>query len=399
VPEHVAREAQGRGHADVDALAPHLLLGEDALRLAREIVGAESRPREKARLLYEWVSTNITYGGNCIGVGAVVPRDVDVVLDNRMGDCKDHATLLQALLAAQGIRSEQVLINSDEQYDLAKTPVVSMVNHVLNYLPEFDLYVDATAKEIPFGYMPEGSHGKPVIHVGRSQAIAKVPLEPHEATEQRVRMALKLDPNGGASGTLSVALRGRDAASLRAFMRTLDATAERDLVKDILGRYGLRGRGTANKGDTKGLSDRYEFSMQFEVERYLPRGQTGIFPLSPLIATPHAIERLADVDTREPHMRNTRCTGFHSYETLEFELPPGLTLVELPQDLQVRQPMVDYTASYKLQGQRLVVQREVHDKMATGLCAAQAANEFDKQAMPIAENLQHKVLFRRRLHD
>ena len=82
----------------------------------------KARPRERARLLYEWVSRNITYGGNCIGVGAVVPRDLDVVLDNRMGDCKDHATLLQSLWSAAGLRSEQVLVNAGEQYDLARRP-------------------------------------------------------------------------------------------------------------------------------------------------------------------------------------------------------------------------------------------------------------------------------------
>ena len=120
-------------------------------QLAAEIVGERTAPREQAQALYEWVARRITYAGNCIGLGAVVPRDIDFILDNRMGDCKDHATLYQALLAARGIPSSQALINAGSAYRLPRVPVVSMVNHVLNYLPTLNLYADTTAANLPFG--------------------------------------------------------------------------------------------------------------------------------------------------------------------------------------------------------------------------------------------------------
>ena len=74
-------------------------------KLADDIAKDAKTPRDAAQALYTWVARNITYAGNCVGIGAVVPRDLDFVLDNHMGDCKDHATLLQALLAARGIAS------------------------------------------------------------------------------------------------------------------------------------------------------------------------------------------------------------------------------------------------------------------------------------------------------
>ena len=99
-------------------------------QLANEILKDEKDKRAQARLLYDWVATNISYAGNCIGVGAVVPHDTDVILDNRMGDCKDHATLLEALYRSVGIESEQALINSGSVYQLPKIPLVTSVNHV-----------------------------------------------------------------------------------------------------------------------------------------------------------------------------------------------------------------------------------------------------------------------------
>lgn len=362
--------------------------------LAAQVVGAEERPRERARLLYEWVSRNITYGGNCIGVGAVVPRDLDVVVDNKMGDCKDHATLLQALWAAAGIRSEQVLVNAGSNYDLAKTPVVSMVNHVINYLPELGLYVDATAKEIPFGYLPMSAYAKPVIHVGRARAVERIPDARPGDNAQTLRMAMKVAGNGSATGKVSVSLKGTRAAEVRAYMREMSADAEREFVKRLMASQGLRGRGTLERGATGGLSDSYAFSMAFEVDNFMQRS-SGTLPLGAPLSTPLPVSAFADMDNRVPATRRTPCYGFTSDETLDIELPAGLVLLNVPKDLHVRQPLVDYDARYQQDGQRLVVERSLKDKTATSVCSAQAQNDLVKQAAAIGDNLQTQVLYSR----
>jgi len=114
--------------------SPKAAVTERVQKLADEVAQDKKTPREQGRALYDWVATNITYAGNCIGVGAVVPHDIDFILDNRMGDCKDHATLLQALLAAKGIVSTQALVNAGSSYRLPRIPVVSTVNHVINFI-------------------------------------------------------------------------------------------------------------------------------------------------------------------------------------------------------------------------------------------------------------------------
>ena len=363
--------------------------------LAKATIGNETRPMERARLLYEWVSKNITYGGNCIGVGAVVPRDTDLVLDNKMGDCKDHATLLQALLAAADIKSEQVLINAGGLYDLTKTPVVSLVNHVMNYLPDFNLYVDATAKDIPFTYLPMGGYGKPVIHIGRANALAKTPDQQHEKAEQRLTMKIRLAKNGAATGELQVALRGLPAASTRAYMRDLNADGQRDFVKRSLSSYGFKGQGTLNRGDVTGLTDQYQFSVTFEMSNYLDGGAAGAFVLAPVMWTPMPVMNYADMKNRiEPNRKHT-CYGMHSYETYDITLEPGLKLVSLPPAIKTRSKVFDFSAKYQRTKTGVTVTREVHDKTPTSVCSAEDAAELHKQALPAAENLRTQVLYQR----
>lgn len=364
--------------------------------LVRDVIGKETQPREKARLLYEWVSRNITYGGNCIGVGAVVPRDVNVVLDNKMGDCKDHATLLQAMLASAGIRSEQVLVNAGSKYELTATPVVSLVNHVMNFLPDFRLYVDATAKEVPFGLLPTGTYAKPVIHVGAARALASVPHENHFNNEQRLRMTLKMAANGSASGSMRVSLKGLEAAQFRAYMRDLSADGEREFVKQALSSYGYKGRGTLEKGATTGLSDQYEYSVKFDMDNFLRSGTSGAFVFSPVMGTPLSVQSFSNVEDRFVPKRKEACHGFHSYETYEIELPAGLTLIDMPENAQVRGTLVDYSAKYQKTKSGVLVTRELHDKTPESICTPEATADFLKQARPVGENLRTQVLYKRK---
>lgn len=363
--------------------------------LVAQIVGAATSEREKARLIYEWVSRNITYAGNCIGTGAVVPRDQAVVLDNKMGDCKDHATLLQAMWAAAGIASEQVLVNAGNTYELPKTAVVSMVNHAMNYIPSLQLYVDATAKEVPFGLLPDSAWGKPVIHVGAAKALATIPAEDHMNNQQQLHLTLKVLPSGAASGTLKVSIKGGRAAGARAYFRELDADGMRDFVRHSAQRAGWRARGTLDRGNTEGLSDTYSYSMQFEIENFLRAGTSGAFMLSSLFGSPLDVTHLGDVADRPTPTRREFCHGFHSWETLEIELPSGLELLSRPEDLQVKGSLLDFSARYELEGQRLKVSREVHDKTPVSVCRPEMTAEFNRQGKPIGENLRTQVLFKR----
>jgi len=85
---------------------------DDAVKAkAVELTRGATSEEEKTRRLYDFVAQDIRYVSLSFGIGRYQPHPASEVLHNGYGDCKDKHTLLQALLAAEGIKSNPVLIH------------------------------------------------------------------------------------------------------------------------------------------------------------------------------------------------------------------------------------------------------------------------------------------------
>jgi transglutaminase-like putative cysteine protease len=164
--------------------------------LAERITRGKADVPAQAEALFKWVSQNIRYVAVYFGSGRYVPNDTGTILSRRFRDCKDDATLLSALLAAKGIDSEQVLLDTDPAYRFAKTATLGAFNHVIVYIPALDRYVDPTVPFGSFARLPSSDAGKPVVRVSaRGAVIAKTPLPSVEdnVVEIDTRLVTKAD--------------------------------------------------------------------------------------------------------------------------------------------------------------------------------------------------------------
>jgi hypothetical protein len=367
---------------------------ERVRKLADEIVGKRKDRREQVRALYDWVATKVGYAGNCIGVGVVVPRDQAFVLDNKMGDCKDHATLLQALLTAQGIASAQALVNAGSVYRLPQVPVVSDVNHVINYVPEFDLFLDSTSDSTPLGMLPMAVQDKPVLLVDGFREGVRTPPAAVGTNTQAVKTVVDVAADGSIKAQLDIRQKGMFAAMTREWMRNFPKDQEADFIKNMLEAGGVAGSGTLKKDDPTELVDHYKYGVKMEVKDYLQRPGAGAFSIEPLFGTPAAVHgfvmsAFASEDTQE-----SACTSGHSAEEYVYRLPAGMEVLSKPDDLNVSNDFLTYEATYELKGRELHVKRVLDDRTQGNVCspAIQAAyREFAKKVLP---NLKAQVLYK-----
>jgi hypothetical protein len=320
----------------------------------------------------------------------VVPHDADVVLANRMGDCKDHTALLQALLAAKGIASTPALINSGSSYTLPEAPCIEAFNHVISYIPSLDLYADSTSEYTPFGSLPVSDAGKPVIQTADFTGIRHTPTAKWKDNGWHSTTVMNIHPDGSADGETEVDVKGRYAERMRYGMTYLQPNMEESVVRRDLAANGFTGTGTLIKGDLKDLTDSYRYSSKYKISdaMNLP-GPGAMYIRSPL-------ERgsVAGVDGDEPDRTvDFSCGGDYSKQEFTIHLPKDVKVHAMPKNVDLKGKYQTYKATYQLKGNTITAVREIEDRTSGPVCAPAVAAEYKKFATGVRKDLRAQLLY------
>ncbi len=366
----------------------------DRIRVLSETIthGVESQ-REQAKALYTWVSKNINYAGNCIGTGSVVPHDTDMILDNKLGDCKDHAVLLQALLSAKGIESTQVLVNAGSSFKLPEVLSMHVLNHVINYIPSLDLYADATSKHVPFGLLPMHESGKPVIHTAFFAGIRKTPSSSFKTNTSSMKMFVRIHEDGSADGETINEETGILSSGMKAYMAHVEPNMEDYIVRNIIARSGFTGTGTLIKGDVQNLSDRYTYGAKYHITNIanMP-GPGGLF-VAPIFSHVLTLTYATAVLSTPKQTIDSMCFGGISSEEYVLDFPKNVKILALPKDVHFDNGEERYDSSYRQVDNKITVIRKLEDRTPGPVCTPQDTNGFRPYAERIFKDLRSQIIY------
>ncbi|MDE2402639.1 MAG: DUF3857 and transglutaminase domain-containing protein [Burkholderiales bacterium] len=371
------------------------VVSERVQKLADDLTKGLRTPREMAAALSRWVSDTLGHVGPCLGLGNVVPHDPEYVLDNYVGDCKDHATLLQALLAAKGIASTQALINAGNAYRLPKVPVASALDHVINYIPSLDLYVDTTSDDTPFGMLPVADADKPVLRVDGYQDGARTPVPPVGSNQQRMKTMVTVRADGSATGEVKVALKGLYAVNSRASLRAVPKEVEDQMVTIFFRGIDRQGQGVFTKEDPKEVRDTFGYRANFTVKKLFPLPGGGAFKVEPLLYNESPIVNFVNEADKAPEeTADTLCGGGRSEEDYTFQFPKGVKVVSIPKEVTLQHDVLSYRARYVLKGQRLTVQRVFDDRTPGNVCSPEAVKAYQQFVRQVATDINAPVVLK-----
>ncbi len=339
---------------------------------AEEITAGIADQKEKARALYDWVSQHIRYVAIYLNRGAIEPHAADIVLANGYGDCKDHVVLLASLLKAIGIESRAVIINFGNAYTLSGPPTLAELNHVLTYIPEFDLYADSTLGVASFGTLAFGELSKPAVMIGgNGQVLQRLPSSSNPPADIRVSTAASIDADGTIAGTTITTLAGPTAVALRLVMRSLQAAGKnmRDVADSQLRSMGESGTGDAASVEVGLLAPVFAVASEFRLDPNPAFSSGGA--VSPPVGLQWVVRPgdylLGPLNALSlPASEPTPCFSGHQLEDLSVAMDHKPT--RLPADRKIDQPEFTYVSHWSVQGNVLHVRRELTSRINQPLC-------------------------------
>lgn len=206
---------------------------------SNEIVKGLTTRTEIISALYGFVARTIEYEDLSFQYSAQIPQKAESILDDGYGDCKDKATLLIALLKAQGIQAEIALNTpsyAGEHFYLPST----RFNHAIVVIPgNKDLLIlDPTSDYTTFPYYPSSLDGSPYLRIPSDNKIdsdlARVPLGKRNSNG----IILNISDNGGTSLISGIVSAGGDYSEyFRSLLNSKDEERQRRNMELYLSKY------------------------------------------------------------------------------------------------------------------------------------------------------------------
>lgn len=346
------------GRAYAERAWPQSRPGAGIAALAARLTDGIDDEREQALRLYRHVATEIRYVALFLGQGRVVPRDAETVLASGFGDCKDHAALLQALLAARGIQAMPALISLRNLYTLPAAAGLGALNHVITYVPSLDLYLDSTAPYAPFGLLPIAEYDKPVVLADPADArLARTPAVPAAPLDLRTTTEARIGDDAVVSGTTTTEASGPQGIALRAMAAWIEGRGLAGAASVQLRQLGTPGTGGFSFTPPERDAPAYQVHARFTLTDALLDGGDAPFPLPGGLGVFERPGRLL-LGTAVTEEGGHVCFPGREVEEVALQLPQGAELRALPKDVLAEAGGARYESRYRIADGVLRARRE-----------------------------------------
>jgi len=321
---------------------------------------------EKIEAIYNFITENIRYSSVPFRQSGLVPQKARDVLVNKIGDCKDVATLCVTMLRELGITGYHVLLNTRDAGQYREALPAILFNHCIVAVETRNglRYLDLTAHNLPADSLPElDREALSLVIKPGVKAATLLPVEKLAPRQVIHRTNVEIKDDMGAQFQYISDWQGAAAAYPRMIFRYKGPKEREKLLSDALGAVFPGAKLSQVEFDgldaPKSLS---RIGYRVSAPSYL--SEAGQFKLLKL----HWADKLS---SRPAPAQEKRKFDYYYWpyadrveERIEIRLPAGYEPLELAKDVKLTSAIADYSLRFTYANGVITGQREMVNKKA-----------------------------------
>jgi transglutaminase-like putative cysteine protease len=187
-------------------------LPQETINEVENLVEGVTEPKEKARIIYEYMQNKTRYISVQVGIGGWQPSPAKDVDKLGYGDCKALTNYTKALLKTQDIDSYYtIVIAGAEKRDIDEEFIAVQGNHVILTVPleEENLFLECTSQRAPFNYLGDFTDDRKVIMITNDGSVVKnTKAYPAAGNIQRMEAKITVRENQSLGGSITQTSEG-----------------------------------------------------------------------------------------------------------------------------------------------------------------------------------------------
>ena len=323
----------------------------------KKISASKKTKLAKIKSIYDFVAKKIRYVGYEFGIDGYKPSDVNAIFKNRLGDCKDHATLFASMLKQIGVKAYPVLIPTTEIPDMnPDIPTPFVFDHEITAIKlksgKF-MFADTTSNVTTFGDLPSMDQGRNVLIIVNGKAvIAKTPIFPPSKNYISDKEYTSVYKNGSIKVRAVINYGGAYDMYKRYLYSSLSAKKKRNgVLKNIMS---ISPNATLinysfENGDS--MTKPYIEKFSFAAKKYAGKKGKKIMVRIPL-RTRNELAKITALDKRKYPIKFGY--NFSEKTAVKINFPKNYKIIYMPQSVNFKNKVGSFKTAYTIKNGALI---------------------------------------------
>ncbi len=187
-------------------------LSDEAKTKIKALVGSETDPIKKAKIVYKFVQEKSRYVSVQVGIGGFKPMLASDVDRLGYGDCKALSNYTRALLEVVGVPSYYTELYGDRDVKNIEADFFSIQgNHVILCIPNSSesIFLECTSQDDPFGFQANFTDDRDVVVMKPDGGEIIHTKKYHDRDNSQTSTGrYSIDESGNLSGTIKIVSAG-----------------------------------------------------------------------------------------------------------------------------------------------------------------------------------------------